>query len=113
MATPPTSTPPRVQSASSPPTLPSSLIFQPLKDPEALLGKVYKLPFSNYETYIQLHVYFKTGARGDFGGAVGVFVSGWGLRFFGFFFICKLLVQKKQDEKLEVVLFGNAAFILN
>lgn len=44
---------------------------------------------------------------------MGGFVLGWGLGFLFFFLICKLLVQKKQEEKLEVVLFENAAFILN
>lgn len=44
------------------------------------LGKVYKLPFSNYKTYILLHVYFKiTGAGGSLLGEriVVVFVLGW------------------------------------
>lgn len=41
------------------------------------LGKVYKLPFSNYKTYILLHVYFKIGGRGvRICGNHGVFVLG-------------------------------------
>lgn len=76
------------------------------------LGKVYKLPFSNYKTYILLHVYFKIGG-GELGGNHGGFCFGVGCGFWGlgflvvllFVFFCKLLVQKKQEEKLEVVLF--------
>lgn len=104
----------RVQSAFSRPTLQLYSTFQPRKDREALLhiwngeGKVYKLPFSNAETYILFHVYFRAG-EGRIWGSCGRFVLGWALGFGGGF--CKLLVQKKQAEKLEVVLFGNAAFI--
>lgn len=64
-------------------------------------------------------MFISKSGGGEFGGTVRFFVLGWVLILFGwffvlgFFFFCKLLVQKKQEEKLEVVLFGNAAFILN
>lgn len=63
-------------------------------------------------------MFISKSGGGEFGGTVRFFVLGWVLILFGWFFVlgfffCKLLVQKKQEEKLEVVLFGNAAFILN
>lgn len=62
-------------------------------------GKVYKLPFSNYETYIQLHVYFKIGARGGFWGNRGGFCFGVG---FGVCFFFYLYIAGAKETRRKV-----------